>query len=253
MPVFKKTKHHSIVEELVDQIQDAIVNGQFKPGDKLPASRDLEEMLGASRGTLREALRILEQKGLIEVKVGVKGGVFVREANTEPISDGLDLLIRQLKVSLDELSDFRQTVESGLVRRVTAMVDSEEIAELKSYIPELEKCVHMGADGWNPLLKTEVRLRKAMIRMSKSLMYEAVLIPIHENMFAFTDLYLPAVKSSLVEEAFEDWRIIIEAVSMGDAETAASRTREHISRFAQYLEEGRIETLERSRKAARGK
>jgi DNA-binding GntR family transcriptional regulator len=57
-------------------------------------------------------------------------------------------------------------------------------------------------------------------------------------MFAYVDRYLPGEKG-LVEEAFEDWKIIIEAISRGDAETAAERTRDHIRRFAVHLDRGR--------------
>ena len=78
MVVFKRQKAVNLVDSLVDQLEKAICAGKFKPGEKLPSSSTLEKALGASRGTLREAIRVLQQKGLVESRVGVKGGVFVR-------------------------------------------------------------------------------------------------------------------------------------------------------------------------------
>jgi DNA-binding FadR family transcriptional regulator len=69
--MFKRAKQNRVFQDVVDQIQDAILSGKLPPGSKLPAERDLKEMFNTSRGTLREALRVLEQKGLIEIKLGV--------------------------------------------------------------------------------------------------------------------------------------------------------------------------------------
>ena len=84
--LFRKAKQSRIFQDVVDQIQGAILDGQIKPGDKLPAERELGEMLGTSRGTLREALRVLEQKGLIEIRLGVGGGAIVKDPSDERIA-----------------------------------------------------------------------------------------------------------------------------------------------------------------------
>jgi DNA-binding FadR family transcriptional regulator len=78
--IFTQAKQNRIFEDVIRQVQDAILDGVLKPGDKLPAERELKEMLDVSRGTLREALRVLEIKGLITIKTGVNGGAIVRKA-----------------------------------------------------------------------------------------------------------------------------------------------------------------------------
>lgn len=242
--MFRKAKQGSLVGDMVAQIEEAIVTGQFKAGDKLPPSRELEETLGTSRGTLREAIRILEQKGLVQVKVGVKGGIFVREATTEPLSESLGLLIRQLKISRDDLAEFRMVVEAGLVRRVVARATMEDVTKLKDRLAEMEIFNHQGPEGWTGLLAVEVQVRKELIRIAASRMYEAVLIPIHENIFAYTDRYLPS-KPGITEEAFADWSKIISAIGSGDEAEAVKWTVSHIARFAEHwskeedLENGR--------------
>jgi DNA-binding FadR family transcriptional regulator len=68
--LFQKVKQKRVYHEVADQIEEAIVSGLLKPGEKLPVERELVGQFDISRRTLREALRILEQKGLIEVKIG---------------------------------------------------------------------------------------------------------------------------------------------------------------------------------------
>ncbi len=72
--MFQKAKQNRIFQDVVDQIQEAILQGRLKAGNKLPSERELQEIFQTSRGTLREALRVLEQKGLITIKTGVSGG-----------------------------------------------------------------------------------------------------------------------------------------------------------------------------------
>ena len=64
--LFQKVKQKRVYHEVADQIEEAIVSGLLKPGEKLPAERELVGQFDISRRTLREALRILEQKGLID-------------------------------------------------------------------------------------------------------------------------------------------------------------------------------------------
>jgi DNA-binding transcriptional regulator YhcF (GntR family) len=61
--LFRVAKQNRIFQDVVEQIQEAIIDGHLKVGDRLPAERELKAMLQTSRSTLREALRVLEQKG----------------------------------------------------------------------------------------------------------------------------------------------------------------------------------------------
>ena len=100
--MFKVAKSTKVFQNVVDQIQEAILDGRLKIGQSLPSERELKEMFGISRGTLREALRVLEQKGLIEIRLGVGGGSIVTALRSPVHIEQLNALLAQARQCLAE-------------------------------------------------------------------------------------------------------------------------------------------------------
>jgi len=234
---FTKARQSGLVENLVDQIQDAIISGKYQPGEKLPSSSELQDLFGISRGTLREAFRILTHKGLIEVRTGVKGGVFAKEAVVDSVSESLWLLIRQRQISLEDLYGFREVVEEGLIRLVIRNVQPEDLKELKSLLHEMHQLVPQGLPAFRKLLRVERRIRGVFIRISQSKMYESVLNAIWDNLHSYAKRYLPG-EAGMPEESYEDWRIIISSIENNDPESASERIKDHLRRFAAHYKRG---------------
>src|SRR5882762_8280145 len=91
--MFKVVSSSRISQSIVEQVKVLIRQGRLTPGDRLPSERDLCDRFGVSRVTVREALRMLEAGGLVEIRVGAKGGAFVTTPTPERIGEGLaDLL-----------------------------------------------------------------------------------------------------------------------------------------------------------------
>src|ERR1700749_872486 len=91
--LFSRVSVGRISEIIVEQIRLLMRQGQLKPGDRLPPERDLCERFGVSRVTVREALRMLESSGLVEIRVGASGGAFVTAPSSDRVGEGLaDLL-----------------------------------------------------------------------------------------------------------------------------------------------------------------
>src|SRR5258708_7241711 len=91
-------------EEICERIREQLVIGSLKPGDKLPAERDLAQQLGVSRNVLREALRSLEMAGVLRLQKGVKGGAFIQEGDTSRMNDVMRDMLRLGPISVRELS-----------------------------------------------------------------------------------------------------------------------------------------------------
>ena len=96
--MFEPVKNQRISDEILRQIRDAVMSGKFQIGDRLPNERALAEQFAASRPSVREALRGLEQAGVIYIKKGVNGGVFVADPDHRMISRPFQTLLQLRKV-----------------------------------------------------------------------------------------------------------------------------------------------------------
>lgn len=235
--MLKPAPKKRLVDAVADQIEEAIIARDFKPGEKLPKTDELRSILGASIGTIREAVAILKQKGLVEVRKGAKGGIFVCQVSTDSVAASLGLLIRHMKISPKDLAEFRQNVEAGMLKLAIKRATDEELNEISKYRMKFRACLNRGDEGWKDLLKIEAKLRKYLVRLTQNPAYEAVLLPIYNNILNYASALLPG-NDALNREAFDDWMKIISAFINRDAETVVSITRDHIYRFQIHLEEG---------------
>jgi len=138
--LFKPVKNIRIAEDLTTQIIQNIIKKKLRPGDKLPSERKLAEMCAVSRVTVREALRILENKGLVIIKRGAKGGAFITEVNIETVEDSLIDFFQFGDVSINNISEARLIIEPT-VAEIAAVKRTKknlkEIQEILSYCQEL--------------------------------------------------------------------------------------------------------------------
>src|SRR5262245_29579538 len=102
-------------EMIVDQIRLLIRDGQLKPGDRLPAERELGERFGVSRVTVREALRGLEANGMVTIKVGARGGAFVTAPTSARVGEGITDLLALSSITAAEVTEARRVFEIGIV------------------------------------------------------------------------------------------------------------------------------------------
>ena len=234
--MFQQAKQNRIFQDVVEQIQDAILQGKLKAGDKLPPERELKEMFGASRGTLREALRILEQKGLITIKIGVTGGAVVNALTTDQISESLDLLVRYQKVSLRDLAEFREGVEGIVAGLAVERVKDKNIQYLKKLLADAKTHLDEGASGWDAFLRVDNQLHMMLAHIAGNPIYESVLQTIYDNIHRYFEQFLPR-EEGLLRENYRDLCEIVEAVENGQAAQAHLLVQNHVYRFNRLMEE----------------
>ena len=234
--MFQVARQTKVFQDVVEQIQEAIFDGRLETGQTLPAERELKTMFNISRGTLREALRVLEQKGLIEIKLGVGGGSFVKAVDSEQISESLGLLIRSQKVSLNHLAQFREDVESIVAAHAAQWHRPEDITKLKKLLTKARQCVEKGRSGRDAFINIDKQIHMTMAEITGNPIYISVLHSIHENIHRYYDRFLSMEKPEL-EENYRDLCDIIEAIENGRVEPARELARQHVKRFNRYMQQ----------------
>lgn len=167
-PLFKKAKQNRAFEDVVSQIQEAILEGRLTTGDRLPGERKLREAFQVSRGTLREALRTLEQKKLIQIRTGMRGGAVVCPVNTQPVSESLDLLLRYQKIDLKELAEFREEVEGAVAAQAARKAKKEDIKKLTSLIETMKTLCDGGQESWRETIKVDNQFHLCLARIARN-------------------------------------------------------------------------------------
>jgi GntR family transcriptional repressor for pyruvate dehydrogenase complex len=235
--MFKTATRNRVFQDVVDQIQEAILTGRLTAGDILPAERELKEMFQTSRGTLREALRVLEQKGLIEIKLGVGGGAVVKAPGTQQVCESLDLLIRFQKVSLAHIAEFREKVEGDVAALAAQRAQSNDIAHLRTLLFAARQAVGRGPDHWEDFVREDQRIHLALAHISGNPVFVSVLKTVHENIRSYFEQFLPKDKDVLAQD-YQDLCDIVDAVACADAAAAGKLARNHVRRFNRFMEGG---------------
>jgi GntR family transcriptional regulator, transcriptional repressor for pyruvate dehydrogenase complex len=128
---FEAIRRNKVYEEVAKQIERLILT-KLQPGDKLPSERELAEMLGVSRSSIRDAIRSLELLGLVEPRQGA--GTVVREISADSVVNPLATLLTRQRQSVTELLDFRKMLEPPLAARAATHATAEEIREMEEIL-----------------------------------------------------------------------------------------------------------------------
>jgi DNA-binding FadR family transcriptional regulator len=122
---------------LADSITDTILKNALQPGARLPSERDMREQFGVGRGTLREALRVLEAEGLITVRSGPHGGPVVARPDADRLARLLILLLISWGATLRNVYDVRMALEPLVAARAAEHATPEQIQGLRASVAAL--------------------------------------------------------------------------------------------------------------------
>ncbi len=128
--VYKLVRTSRLYEQIVQQIEESIVKGSLKPGDQLPAERELAQRFGVSRTAVREAVKALREKGLVEAYSGK--GTFITDGTTQAVRQSLDLMV---KIGQPEgstyLAEVRAILEPEIAALAAARIQEPELTTMR--------------------------------------------------------------------------------------------------------------------------
>ena len=226
--VFTPIRQARASGEIVAQIERAIFGGELSAGDRLQSERELAEQFGVSRITVRDALRVLEARGLVRVKVGASGGAFVAEANTDQVAESLSTMIQLRRMTLSELAEARKVVEAATAELAAQRADPSELARIAATVEQGRQVIREQDSHLDASMNFHVALAQAA---GNEVLYATVR--------AYHELLVGSIRgmrdprSARVTQKFHEE--ILDAVRARDAEAARELTLEHMAEFEKRL------------------
>jgi len=229
MIVRGKNPCESRFRKIAYKIEQMIIEGRIPVGNRLPAERQLAEILQASRSSVREALRVLEQKDLLEIRRGKKGGAYVTHPSHQKVSGKIDTLMNLDRQSLVHLAQFREAIEAESTMLTTNRANSDDLRILHSQLETVRSFRGKGRKTINEFIEAEKAVHLCITQIAGNPLFTEVLqailnIKIYYHRSLGDDL-------SFMDASYQDLSGIVQAIENRESEIAVIKSREHISRF----------------------
>ena len=139
--MYKTVRSSRLYEQIVKQIEDSVLKGILKPGDQLPAERELAEQFGVSRTAVREAIKALSEKGLVESYSG--RGTFITNGTSHAMRQSLDLIMRigQAEGSA-QLAEVRDILEPEIAALAALRAEDQHLESLREAVNVMDASKH---------------------------------------------------------------------------------------------------------------
>ena len=139
--VYKTVRTSRLYEQIVQQIEESILGGALRPGDQLPAERELAQQFGVSRTAVREAVKCLREKGLVEAFSGK--GTFVTNSTSQAIRQSLDLMTRiGQPEGFMHLVELRQMLEPEIAALAATRMDDQLLTTMHEAVATMDNHLH---------------------------------------------------------------------------------------------------------------
>lgn len=213
-------------EQVYDQLRELIMHGELERGQRLPGEAALAREFGVSRGTVREALRLLAAQNLIRTAKGAGGGSFVTLPTADHVSEVLQANIRLLnesrEVSAQDMLEARELLEAFAARMAARRRHKDDLDRLRACI--IEDPLELGTERQHA---RNTAFHRALLEASGNTLLAIAAQPV----FAIlqTNMRRREIERGTLAQVNDDHRHILAAVEEGDADAAEQCMREHLA------------------------
>jgi len=222
-------KNRRFTDRILAQLKEYILSRQMLPGERLSSEAEFAEIFGVSRGTIREALHILEHDGIVRIKKGPGGGLFLSEGNLVQVIDSLFFTMQWEKISLDTLMETRKPLEDKIARLAATRAEEEDIQEIEKILEKMET-----PDlSHNLFVQFDTDFHVALAKAAKNkilLMFMVAVKELHNRIVDYSELH-----DHLFPAAREYHRKILDAIKDKAPDRAAEMMAEHLDYFEKHF------------------
>ncbi|MBE6828938.1 MAG: FadR family transcriptional regulator [Ruminococcaceae bacterium] len=184
----KSIPSESSVNQIVDGMKQLMIDRKLKVGDKLPTEFELSNIFGKSRGSIREAIKILVSYGVLEIRRG--DGTYVSASIGSGVFDALFFQVVAMGTDISELIQLREILESGIIKAILDRNDDDYLQEIIQIQERLSAKIERDADI-DELVEIDLLLHRKLAMATHNVLLEKV--------YGFTlDIFAPLVKYSYI-------------------------------------------------------
>jgi GntR family transcriptional repressor for pyruvate dehydrogenase complex len=227
---FSRIRNLRAFEEIADQIRKELSDRRLRAGDRLPPERMLAEQFGVSRNTLREALRSLENAGLLRLQKGATGGAFVRESTGDAIITGLRDMFHLGAIQPEHLTEARVMIESSAVRTACERATSEDIAALNANIASAARAARGENLDFYDQAAIHLEFHRIIARATKN----PVMVIVMEALVDVMQHFIRAIGQKRNPWVLPSRRRFMKHFEAGDADAAVAEMKQHLERLNRH-------------------
>jgi GntR family transcriptional repressor for pyruvate dehydrogenase complex len=218
-----------LYEQIVAQIEERILNGELRPGDKLPAERELADQFGVSRTAIREAMKALTYSGLVVIQPG--RGTFVTDISSKVVRHSFDMLVRgSNETGIKDLIEIREILEPEIAALAAVRAGSEDIESME----EAVRAMDMAMDDPETFIEADLDFHLALAQGSNNVLIPALIDTLVELLREHRK------RAASVEGGMSrgqpHHRIILAAIKNNDANAARNSMRGHLEQVRKEIE-----------------
>lgn len=216
-------EHQNISEKIMCEIKRFISEGKLKPGDKLPGERDLAQMLGVSRNSLREALKSLAATGVVEIKHGQ--GVFITNCELENI---FKQYLASFNIDIEKLRDLytvRRVLETQAIELACQKASDDELKAIKNFLLETKKNITKSQDTFVLLAESDGKFHNSIMKASHNYVLEQIMPTLIDLLL---DARVQSARKGRALKSLEEHLIIADALVMRNIEEAKKAMENHL-------------------------
>lgn len=244
-PRYQKIERERLYEGVAGHIEELVSSGELRPGDKLPAERELGERLGVGRGVVREAVKVLAERGLVSVEPG--RGTFVIELGRDLISQHLARLFRMGVHRHTHLNEVRRILEVEIASLAAQRAKTENIEKMYQALEEMDE----NMTSPEAFIEADLAFHSALSEATQNEVLPLLLEPIVDLLRASRRLIFQVPGAPARGQGWH--RRIYEAVRNGDVDAARECMAAHMEQVrvdakrgedAQSRQAGRLSSVD---------
>ena len=233
--MFSPVNNGEMSASVAFQIEAAIIGGNLSPGEKIPSERELQHQFKTGRGVIREALRELKQKGLIETRRGGKGGTYVKRIGVSDASQPLALMIKQNEIDISNLIEFRESIDRTITILAVTRGDDSQAEDLLKGVGRLEEVGLCPNPTMERVRKVDRELNLLLAKMTKNPIFDWIMQTIQISFGSYD--YILYEDAAYREKTIKNWRETAMAIAAHEPLKALSFIGYHYAMLNRCIDE----------------